>query len=167
MENEKNNLVLRYSRQLILSDWSLSKQKKIQNLKVLIDLDCDSLLWSGAALGIQDFYFSKNYLPSHNLLKGLNDFNSQVQTGFIEDEDSFNLLFTSDLNVYKNKIEIETRFLVIKDLSENCFNLEITHFDKDKKIPLVTFRNFSIKSSQIPINEIIGPLLINLALEFV
>jgi len=167
MDQENNNLILRYSRQLILSQWSLSKQRKIQELKVLIDLNCDSLLWNGAALGIQNFYFFKTYQPSLTLIKGLQDFNSLIEIKLIEEEDSFNLLFTNDPHSFKNKFNIDTRFLLINDLARNSANVEISHLEKDGETTHASFKNISIESSQIPMDQIIGPWLINLALEFV
>lgn len=79
MQDKSYESRIRYSRQLLLKDWSYQKQEKIRSLVLQTNSIAEPLLWSAASLGVEHFNLLDVSKYSPAFIERLRKFNPEIR----------------------------------------------------------------------------------------
>jgi hypothetical protein len=142
----------RFSRQLLLKDWSFSTQQKIRTAKVLVDIKSEMLFWYGAALGFEFLDYTDDSFMDPGLSSGLVKFNHDIKISKYSPENNYDFFITSDASSLRYVIKANHRVTInykTNDLMELLMEADGVSAARLMSIP-----------EYISLDDLLGPLII-------
>jgi hypothetical protein len=150
----------RFSRQLLLKDWSFSTQQKIRTAKVLVDIKSETLFWYGAAMGFEHLDFTHDTFMNSRLSSSLLTFNRDIKISKYSSENNYDFFITSAESFCKYEIMSRHR-LTIEYKKNDLLKLLL-----ESNGPVIAERYLTIPK-YISLDDLLGPLINILISEFV
>jgi hypothetical protein len=149
-----SELAERYSRQILLHNWGISKQRKLSALVMTIDCNIPSLIMYATALGVERYIFTDRSRYEKSLLDHVRLFNKNISVVSKVSTENCDVLVTDSLEIFREHT-CRMKFYIRYNPDRSC---DIHFSDREQNITDKKIR--SLNSTYIALEWLIGCTII-------